>query len=353
MNGRDDGKRLVPAVDVRINGNRIPAQTLADLVAVTVQEDLYAPAMFTLRLVNWDFEKLQVTWSDDRLFAEGNEVDILMGYPGDLKTVIVGEITGLELEFNVEQTLMLIVRGYDRRHRLLRGRKTRSFVQMTDSQIASQVAAGAGLSAEVVDSQVKLEYVLQHNQTDLEFLLERARLIGYEVLVVKKTLFFRPAQIARQSALTLSAQGDLLEFSPRSTTLGQVGEVEVRGWNPQEKQVITGKAHRAEKFLGKTGGPQAADKAFGKVSRLSVDRPVINRAEAEKIAQGLFNEMALSYIGGEGACEGRPDLRPGLIVDIQGLGKRFSGAYYITATSHEISPALGYQTAFTVRRNAT
>lgn len=252
--------------EIRINGSPLPAEAKADVRAVTVSEDVGAPGMFTLQLYNWDMNQLKVTWVDEPLFAEGNEVRIQMGYlDGELAELMVGDITGLEPEFTTDETFTLTVRGYDRRHRLLRGRQTRSFVQMKDSDIARQIAGDAGLSAKVQDSKVKLDYVLQHNQTDLEFLQERAQRIGYEVVVQDKTLHFRPQRSDQKQALSLFLDEDIVEFYPRSTTLTQVGQVAVRGWDLKEKKAIVGQAgagQEATRMGGSTSGPQAANKGF-------------------------------------------------------------------------------------------
>jgi phage protein D len=83
-----------------------------------------------------------------------------------------------------------------------------------------------------------------------------------------------------------------------------------------------------------------------------VDRPVFSQAEADGMARGRFDEMALAYISGEGLCVGRTDLRAGTVISMLGLGQRFSGLYYLTSVTHSYSPSRGYITAFSVRRNA-
>jgi phage protein D len=341
---------------VRINGADVPPAVDADLIAVTVQEDLDAPGMFTLRLINWDMDKRAVTWADDDRFAEGAKVEILMGYGDQVQTLIAGEITGLEPEFSIDDIPTLTVRGYDRRHRLLRGRRTRSFTRLKDSDIAQRVIRAQGLNAKVIDTGVMLEYVLQHNQTDMEFLQGRAQQIGYELAVDGETLLFRPRQHASSAVLTLTRDQDLLEFAPRLTTLAQVGQVTVRSWNPQAKSVITAEAGAGSESTtmgGRRSGPRAADTAFGATSAASVTHPLFSKAQADKVVQGQLNEMALAYISGEGACVGRTDVRAGVVIKIAGVGKRFSGLYYVTATRHTYTPERGYRTAFTVRRNAT
>src|SRR5262245_24831037 len=247
---------LAPEVRLRVAGQDVPLEAEADVIEVSVLQDVSAPGMFALRLMNWDLDKLQFTWSDDPLFAEGGEVEVLMGYAGKLEPVFVGEVTGLEPEFHAEEPPTVTVRGYDRGHRLLRGRKTRSFTQVKDSDIAAQVAQEAGLTPETEDTNVTLEYVLQHNQTDLEFLEARARRIGYEVWVEGKTLRFRPRPSDEAEVATLHLEEDLIEFTPRLSTVGLAGEVEVRGWNPKDKEAVLGKAAAGD--AGSTMGGQTS-----------------------------------------------------------------------------------------------
>ncbi|MEN8260060.1 MAG: contractile injection system protein, VgrG/Pvc8 family [Pseudomonadota bacterium] len=293
---------------------------------------------------------------NDELFKEGNPVEIQIGYRDNLETLFKGEITGLEPEFPNGDPPILVVRGYDRRHRLMRTDKTRSFVNMKDSDVASQIAGEAGLTPEVEDTQVTLDYVLQHNQTDLEFLQERARRIGYEVVVSGGSLHFRKRRNDRGADLTLTRQVELLEFYPRLTTLSQVEEVVVRGWNPKEKKefVASSKAgDESSRMGGDASGPATVRRAFGGTGGVSVATPVESQAEADQIARRGYEEMALRYVSGDGVCIGQPDLRAGQVVDIQGLGKRFSGSYYVTSTEHTYKRSIGYRTAFSARRNST
>jgi len=345
----------LPDFNIRINGANLPYPARTDIRSVSVQEDLDSLSMFTLDLYNWDDERLQVSWSDSSLFAVGNEVEIWLGYLDDLHNVMLAEITSLEPTFSADQPPMLTVRGYDYRHRLARGRKTRTFAQMKDSAIASQVAREAGLRAQAKDTKVSLMYVVQSNQTDLEFLRRRAQLIGYEIYVRDKVLYFQPPQSAAKAAAELSLGGDITEFTPRLSALGQVGEVTVRGWDVKQKKEIVGKAGMGQEYSsmgGKSSGPKVANRAFGKASAASVRQPLRSKAEADQIALGHYNELALTYIQGTVVCSGRPQLRAGTVVDIAGAGKTFSGAYYVTSVTHTLTAEDGYQTSLTVQRNA-
>lgn len=343
---------LTPDAQVKIDGKLLSRSLVASLV---VLRDVWAPGVFELRLRRPSGAPTPLL-AEDALYAVGSPVEIEMGYAEERKPVMTGEITGLELESRAGEE-QLTVRGHDRGHRLLRGQKTRSFTQVKDSDIARQVAREAGLSAEVEDTGETLEYVLQHNQTDWELLRQRAWNLGFEVRVQDKTLLFRRHRNNGKEALTLLREGSgLLEFRPRLSTVGLVGQVVVQGWNPKDKETITGRASSRDqktRMGGDRSGLEIADAEFGSAVGTIVDRPVLSQAEADQIARGRLEEMALAYITGDGLAIGRTDLEAGTVVRINGFGTVFSGLYYLASVRHTYHARRGYFTAFTVRRNAS
>jgi Bacteriophage probable baseplate hub protein len=350
----------IPSVadyDITINGAPLSIRHKTHLAALSVDVDTRWPCMFEFALVGSQYLKNDTEWIDDMTtFAMGNEVECKMGYVNDLGTVMVGEITGLEPEFTVRAMPRLIVRGYDRGHRLLRGRKTRTFSQQKDSDIASAIAGEAGLTADVTDSQVTHDYVCQAHQTDMEFLKERAKRINYEVVVDGKRLVFRPVQNAESEIMTLTMEGGLLEFFPRLSTMRQLTETKVLGWDLKDKKEILGLSKTGDEdstMGGDNGGGAMVQGPFGEATASMGDRPVATQAEADQIAKAHLNSAALELISGEGVCRGRYDLLAGKVIKIDGVGKRFSGQYYIIAASHRYRADRAYQTHFVVRRSGS
>lgn len=346
---------IIPEFDIIINGRALVDSARPFIGSILVDDSIAWPSMFALQFTG-SFELDDVhTWIDYSAFAVGNVVEIKLGYGDKIESLIVGEITGLEPEFVLDRPPSLIVRGYDRRHRLQKGRKTRTFVSLKDSDIASQVAREAKLGVNAVDSKVTHDYVIQANQTDLEFLRERAGRIQYEVFVSDKTLHFRPVQNDQSEVLTLTIGDHLLEFYPRLSMTQQVGEVTVRGWDPQQKKEIVGTAEfgfDSAQMGGNKSGPQI-NKELGLTSEVLSMHPTMTQAEADQMAQAVLNQKALSLIGGDGVCLGRTDLRAGKVIKIAGVGRRFSGQYYVTTATHNYTAQGGYRTQFQVRRNAS
>lgn len=336
----------------------------ADVLSINVSEDIDAISMFEISLESWDEIKQQLTWIDNDTFTLGSEVEIQMGFEDKLKTVFIGQITGLEPEFSAENNPKLVVRGHDRRHLLLRGKKTRSFANMSDAAIAKKIAQAHGLTPKVIETKPKvtLESVIQHNQTDFEFLQHRARRIGYELVVEGKELHFRPHANDAKAVVTLSAKNELLEFLPRLTTMTQMTQVEVRGWSVEKKESIVAIAKAAKetnKMGGKTLGVAQVAKIKGfddsakKASHTIISEPVTTPAEADLLAAGQLKDMAIAFITAEGTSQGLADLRAGKMIKITDAGKNFSGLYYLTSVQHSYSEDNGYETKFTAKRNSS
>lgn len=356
MAARDEFETLAPEFGIYINDSEQPIDTItADLISVQVLDDVDAMSMFALTVSAWNSAESKVKWIDDELFQEGNPVKITMGYHNHLETLFSGEITALEPYFPEGGAPILTVRGYDRRHRLMRQRKTRSYLNLKDSAIASQLATEATLKAETEDTGVVLPYVLQHNQTDYDFLIGRARLIGYELVVNDRTLLFRPRKIQNKATLTLRRDIELLEFRPRMTTMNQIEEFTVRSWNPKDKKEIVAHSSAGEpqKMGGTASGPANVRERFSNTGGTRVTMPVQSQDEADQLAKQALSEVALNYIRAEGTCIGDPRLRAGTVVKVEGVGDRFIGPYYISSADHRFSMSKGYRTAIFARRNAT
>lgn len=346
--------RLMDHFFVKVDGNSLATDVMDDLIEITVDSSLHLPDALCIHLHD---EKLQ--WIDDGPFVLGSEVEV-SAQPeagGQSRVIFRGEITALEPEFGEGTQATLTVHAYDRSHRLHRGTHSLAHLQMTDSDLAVRIAADAGLRAQVDATAIVHAYVLQRNQTHLEFLAERARRIGYECFVEDKTLYFRkPPQGA--NALQLEWGKELRSFRPRLSLAEQVGEVIVGGWDPKSRQAISGQATRGQatpQIGERRTGQQLAAAAFAGARRVAVDIGAANQAEADAIAQAILDEISGAFIEAEGECYGQPELRSGKAVELKALGRRLSGTYYVTGATHIYRKEGGYITRFSIhgRRPAT
>ncbi|GAB4517687.1 MAG: hypothetical protein Kow0047_29370 [Anaerolineae bacterium] len=346
--------RDAPGFKILVDGGDLSTEALVDVLDVRVSDYVDGPSVFTITMNNWHSDQQEFKWVDDDQFRLGTEIEVRMGFGDDMVSLIVGEVTALEPDFPDNEAPTLKVQGYDRLHRLRRGRKTRSFVDVKDSDIAAQIASDLGLLDQVDDSEVTYTYVLQDNQSDVDFLLERARRINFEVVVQGDTLYFRRVANDQSEVITLTYGMTLRSFYPRMTVVGQTNEVTVRGWDPMNKEAVVGTARVGDETSTMGGndlGASLAEQAFGEAVETIVQDPVTSEGEAVKVARGRFNRIVNRFVTGEGLAVGDGHIRAGSVIKLEGLGERFSGLYYVTSSTHQVSQA-GYTTRFTVSRSA-
>jgi phage protein D len=359
---------FAPAFNVEVNGARLQADISMNIQQVQVVSKSDTLDTFSLTIVN-AFPNLRWTHTKDAdLFRESQSVKIKMGYVDDLKEMIEGEITTIKATFPESGTPTLAVEGHTLLHRLHGENKTRTFQKMTDKQIVEQIAADAKLEPQVEDTQIQYDYVMQPNQSDLDFLRERARRIHFEVLVQNKKLIFRKAKEGEGKKYTfLWAQTQksfgsnpntlpLKSFSPELNFFEAVTSVEHRAYDSMTKQSFVSKAGPSDQTStmgGSQTGAQALSTRFQTERKsVSVREPFTTQEEGDQRAKADFNNKALNLIVGSAATIGVPDLRPGHVVELKGLGPRFDGSYLVDELTHSISGS-GYQTSFKVKRNAT
>ncbi|HZY41570.1 MAG TPA: contractile injection system protein, VgrG/Pvc8 family, partial [Anaerolineae bacterium] len=239
---------LLSHLYLKLGGADAPEELMHDLVNVEVDDSLHIPDMFSLQV-----RDPKMKWVDSDQLAAGQEVEILAaGGSGSPQRLIIGEITAVEPDYPYGQAPVLNVRGYDRAHRLHRGKKTRTYQQMTDSDIVTKIAREYSLRPDVDPTTEVHSYILQNNQSDFEFVMERARRLGYNFLVDDRALVFKKPSSLPSETVELEYGVTLRQFRPRMSTASQFKEVVVRGWDAVNKREIVGRA-----------GPQGAGGAGG------------------------------------------------------------------------------------------
>jgi phage protein D len=319
----------------------------------------------------------ELQWMDSGDFDEGRAVEIQLGYeskPADLFK-FSGEITAVSANFPESGVPSLIVRGFSYFHQLQRRRRREPFKRVTDSAIAQAIADDMQWDAEIDATTSKHDMKSTLDQTYAAILLSRAQRIGYEIAVKHKTLYFqKPKYLANAGnfgsggnigsggsdaeKIILEWGKDLRSFSPNLSTYNMTTAVIVRGTQTAQakgKEALVGIAttDNIRTRMGDTLGPDIAIRlnGWGPNPALDAEHDVVDQAEADLVAVAQLEAKALEFISGRGSIIGNPKLRARMLIELRGLGRRFSGSYYVTSVTHTLD-ASGYRTDFEVKRNA-
>ena len=255
-----------------------------------------------------------------------------------------GEVVSIEPEYDTAGTAT-VVRGFDLSHRLNVGRKTNTFQNVKYSDIARQIANDAGLQADVDDSSITHDHVIQANQSDLTFLYALARTIGFDCRVDDETLLFkRPTESSSgpgagdyetEDPVQLVWNHNLLEFRARISAAGQVGEVKVRGWNYVNKEPVIGQADATASNAELSITPTELADRVGGQSLIVVDRPVSTQEAADNLATATAEQVGSAAFEATAVAIGSAALRAGVAVSVSGVDPAFEGRWVVTSSRHE------------------
>ncbi|MED5371466.1 MAG: contractile injection system protein, VgrG/Pvc8 family [Myxococcota bacterium] len=279
----------------------------------------------------------------------GDEVECKLGSGG---TIFKGQITAMEPGYQVEGTSTVTLRAMDQMHKLGRGRKTRTFEDMKDSDVVSQVAGEAGIPTGNIEATSEIHpYILQRNESDVAFLKRLAARNNYLLTMEDGSIAFKRAQFGG-GGYKLKMGDNLRSMRMSFNSMDQVQKVVVRGWDPHTKQAIVGEATTADvERIG--GGEVGADTAgqFGESTAYITDVPVFSQAAANEIAKVEMNRLARQFGRGSATVQGNEQIRAGTTVEVEGLQKGNNGTFFILSSRHVISNRSGYTTEFSFCTN--
>lgn len=341
-----------PLPDVSAGGP-LPPPVAEKIHRVVIDAQRNLPAMCEVEFSDDDF-----TVIDNPMFRPGMPLSVSVAPASDdptqtsLGPVFDGEIVAIEASFTSDGGSRLLLRGYDKGHRLHRTRRTRTFLMQPDNLIATTIASDHGLIPRVDPTGGPHEYLCQRNQTDWEFLCERARENGFEIGVSMGALVFRRAGSDPMAGVPqqLDRSENLLSFRPRVTSAEQPMMTKVKSWNPLLKTPVPGVAPPpvAENTPQDPSLlPMTVAAQFGATEDVGTDLPFDLPPGAIANAMARRQHTASASFEAEGSCIGNPAMRPGGTVSVAGVGLRFSGSYTLSSVRH-VFDENAYRTHFTI-----
>jgi phage protein D len=264
-----------------------------------------------------------------------------------------GKITALEANFPEAQSPEITVLAEDALQNLRMTRRTRTFEDVTDSDIFNKIAGDHSLTPSIDVSSPTYKVVAQVNQSDLAFLRERARAIDAEIWIKDKTLNVKTRSKRGQDKISLKYGAQMREFCVLADLANQRTSVVAAGWDVSAKEAVKHEAQASiiSSELGRdTSGLSILKQAFGERKESIVHAVPLNSQEAQYVAESFLKTTARQFVVGRGIAEPDAKLRVGAFVELDGLGKLFNGKYYVAEIAHIFDNEKGFRTEFRAER---
>ena len=206
-----------------------------------------------------------------------------------------GELVAIDHSFQGKGTSSVILKCLDHSHRLARGRQTRFWTDMKDSDVVSEVGAESQLGVEVDATSETHKYILQRNESNLGFLKRLAARNNCQLRVEPGKLLFKKSDGGGYT-YNLSTDTGLISLNMSYNSADMVQNVVVRSWDITTKKEIVGKASASDvqKIGSGEGGAQAAS-IFGEQTAYITDVPVTTQEMADELAKAEMERIARRF----------------------------------------------------------
>jgi hypothetical protein len=324
------------------------AQALLELVISESVQGLYH---CEARFGNWGPKgnSIDFMYFDRKKLDFGKAMQIKI----DQDKIFDGRISAMEGVFGEAHPPEIAVLLEDRFQDLRMTQRTRTFEDVSDSDVMNKIASDYGLRPNIDVSGPTYKVLAQVNQSDLSFLRERARSIDAEIWLDDRNLYCKARTKRNNGTVKLNYGGELREVTVTADLAGQRTSVSVNGWDIAGKSALTYEATEqaiSSELNGDSSGISILKSAFAERKEALAHTVPLSSSEARAEAEAVMRMTARRFVVARGVVQANAKLRVGTYVDMQGLGPLFSGKYYLCHVKHVFDGAQGFLTEFTAER---
>jgi phage protein D len=336
--------------DFFVGGEEKPALA-GGLVGLSVVENTEGLYRCEARFGNWGVKEN----TTDFLYFDRQVLDFGKDFQVKLSGNVIfgGRVMGLEASFPEGQSPEITVLAEDRFQDLRMTRRTRTFADVSDSDVFNQIASDHNLTPSIDVQSQTYKVLAQVNQSDLAFMRERARTIGAELWMDGATLNVKSRASRNGATVEMTHGSQLREFRVLADLAMQRTSVNVSCWDvggkQSQDQEATDSAITSE-VGGDESGVSILRSKIGARKESLAHAVALSSDEAKSAAESFFRLSARRFVVGYGVAETKSDVRVGSYVDLKRLGPVFSGKYYLTDVRHLFDNAKGIRTEFRAER---
>ncbi|MDO9091364.1 MAG: type VI secretion system tip protein VgrG [Rubrivivax sp.] len=322
-------------VTVKSHGTSVSERT--GLISVTVRRAINRVPSATLVFADGDMPTQGFALSEMADFVPGAEIELQAGYGNEEHTIFKGIVVRQGLSIGGAYDARLTVECRDKAVKMTVGRKNAIFRDKSDADVMSQLIGDAGLTADVQGTTPVHAELIQHCCSDWDFMLIRAEANGQLLSVEDGKVVVAVPEAAGDAVLEVKYGESLTAFQGEIDAQDQYANVQAQAWDKKNQVLLQGAPASPARLpaQGNLGSATLAKvlglKTFGLQSGAALSADALTAwAKAQQLKSGL------SRLRGSMSFQGSALAAVGKLIDLKGVGERFSGNVLVTALTHTI-----------------
>ena len=307
------------------------------VIAISVKKEVNRIPSATIVLRDGEAAEGDFAVSNSEDFIPGREIEVRIGRDSDNTTVFEGIIVKHRIRVRESGDSVLIVECKDKCVRMSQGRRNRYFKDSKDSEVMEElIGMYEGLENDVESTNLTHPELVQHHCTDWDFLLSRADINGRLVIVDDSKVQIKKPNTVVDPVLSVAYGTTLLEFEAEMDAKTQWRSVEAQAWDYSNQGMFIRSSDSAPvEEPGNLSGSALADTiALDKFELRHSGQLVEEELQAWTDAAMLKSRLA--KICGRAKFLGFAAIKPGQLIELQGVGNRFNGNAFVSAVRHDV-----------------
>ena len=269
-------------------------------------------------------------------FNPGSKISLSMGYGAGEETVFAGMITKQSIEADPATGISMLT--LECKHQAVKMTTTRAnayYLDKTDSQIIKTLLDKHQFRSDIENTKVVQPQMVQYYASDWDFIITRAEANGKLVIVNDDVISVKQANTHASPVINLIYGENIFAFNAEIDAENQYPEVISRSWQADTQDIL--------EVVGQA--PQDAGPHDFTSQAKAVDNPIMllqhgasMQADAMQAwTNARWQRNELSNRRGSVSFQGIATVKPGDMINLHGLGKRFNGTHIVNSVMQKMA----------------
>ncbi len=276
------------------------------------------------------------TSSESALFVPGANITIKAGYSSTEKPIFKGIITAHGIEIRGSESYLVI----ECRHKAIKMtgvRKSNIYKKKKDSEIITTLLTNAGIKNVVTATDIQYPEIIQHNISDWDFMLLRADLNGLIVVPSEDKLSVIEPKFSAASVIEVEYGNTLIEANIKADATTQYNKAIAVSWDSATQKLLTATSNSSSDGLAGNWSRSELNTQVNGNEGYKLQTPTnVTSSFLDKWSTAKMTKASLGFLQGTIKFQGYGDLKVGDMIDLKGMGKRFTGKGFVSGIEHEI-----------------
>ncbi len=320
---------------VKVNGEPLPG--IYKVKWIDIFKALNKVSHAEITILDGDPTGQEFALSNEDLLIPGNEIEVFGGYSNEEDLIFKGVIVNQKISMKKEGDSIVCIHCKDASYKMTLVRRSNYYKELSNSQLIEElVGRYSGLSTLAEPTQTIFPEIVQYQVSDWDLMVSRAEKSSMVCLASDGEIkVFKPS-ISQTPITTLTYGRNMFDFNMEMDARLQYGDIKASSWDLGDQAPLVAEISDVDiPPHGNISGPELASVSESPSLELKHSGR-LSQEQLDSWAESQMIKSRFSRIRGTVQFQGTAEIRPGDLVELDGLGDRFNGTSFVSGVRHSL-----------------